>query len=96
MTREREITGDALDAVGKFIVELESCGNPDHGQNPHRSILCGYTKRVKTLRQASDISLKYIGDNLLGGGNWCGGAVRSADGAKVACVSYNGRVWATQ
>ena len=94
MTKECEITGGALDAIGKFTVDLKSCGNPDHGQAPYRSVSSGYTKRARTLRQASDISLRYIRDNMLGGGNWNGGLVLNADGTKVARVSYNGRIWA--
>ena len=46
-----------------------------------------------SLADASTICLKHIADNQLGSRNWTGGQV--FDGPhQVACISYNGRIWA--
>lgn len=49
---------------------------------------------VKTLREAQEACMDFRDENGLGGGNWgteCGKVYR--DGAEVARISYNGRVW---
>jgi len=75
-----------------MTIKLSSCGNPDHGQNPHDSLSPKVSIEVATLKGASEICLKYIANWNLGGGNWAGGQVYE-DGKQIARVSYNGRVW---
>ncbi len=89
-----QVTGPELEAPGDFIVTLSSVGNPDHGQDPNRPMygVVNTKTPVRTLKQASEVCSTFIDDNLLGGGNWSGGQVRSK-GKLVARVSYNGKVW---
>jgi hypothetical protein len=81
--------------TGTFSVELDSRGNPDHGQDPDRPVFGveRETVHVSSFRQASEVCCAWIEDNFLGGGNWTGGDVRDVDGMLVANVSYNGKVW---
>ena len=80
---------------GTFTVDLDSRGNPDHGQDPDRPVygVERETVRVDSLAQASKVCLAWIEANDLGGGNWTGGDVRDAEGTLVANVSYNGKIW---
>lgn len=76
---------------------LSSRGNPDYGQDPEAPLWgCpgDATITVDSLAQASERSRAYIKEHELGGGNWTGGAVFDATGAKFARVAYNGRVFA--
>ena len=78
-----------------MVVELDSRGNPDYGQDPDRPVY-GVKPQVAvvlSLGQASAVCLEWIKSNDLGGGNWTGGDVRDSGGKLVARISYNGRVW---
>ena len=80
-----------------MIVILASRGNPDHRQDPSRSVWgCEPDRKVEveSLREASMECRKFIDENELGGGNWYGGQVFDDDDKWIADVSYNGRVWA--
>ena len=71
-----------------------------HGRNP--DIPAGYwhetptpggrTVVVEDIQAARVVCQAYIRENDLGAGNWRGGLVRIGD-AKVAEISFNGRVW---
>ncbi len=75
-----------------FTVQLNSCGNPDHGQSPRTALSPSSLIQVDTLEAASRQCRAYIEENSLGGGNWSGGQV-FLDDKPFAYVSYNGRVW---
>ena len=73
-----------------------------HRRNP--DIAGGYWQRpkesgkakfvdVKTFAEASQVCLRYIQTNELGGGNWSGGDILNDNSEQIAYVSYNGRVW---
>jgi hypothetical protein len=79
-----------------FNVRLTSCGNPDYRQNPNRS-LPGVPKMeagADSLVECAMLVRAYINHYDLGGGNWSGGEIVSADGIVLGRVSYNGRLWA--
>jgi len=72
-------------------VELASCGNPDHFQDPDHPMYGCESNRyvtVKTLEEASTVCRKFIENNFLGGGNWAGGRVydRSKHIARISCT----------
>ena len=81
----------------KYKVMLSARVNPDFG----RGGINNYWNRnikprpcpAKSLRDASECCRLFIQMNELGGGNWTGGDVFDESGAKVAIISYNGRVW---
>lgn len=80
----------------KLKVQLTSVGNPDHGQDPNRSV-CGVPKEtvlVNSMEEASQVCMDYIDEYNLGGGNWIGGQISAEkENSKViAMVCYNGRV----
>jgi hypothetical protein len=79
---------------GQFKVALTSVGNPDHGQDPDRTLygVPNETIAVNTMQEASEACRKYISEHMLGGGNWSGGQIVE-NGTYIAVVSYNGRVW---
>lgn len=89
-----EIVGDGLIRKGLFKVRLASCGNPDHGQTPGRSMpgVRAKTMKVETIANASAACSTYIAEHELGAGNWSGGQV-TENGKAIAKISYNGRVW---
>lgn len=91
---DKEIVGADLQKTGDYLVKLANVGNPDHGQNPARTVpgIRNTMAPAKTLAEASTLCSEYIRRNELGGGNWAGGEVL-LDGVIVARVSYNGRVW---
>lgn len=92
-----EITGEALQAAGKYRVQLATVGNPDFGQRPDRALPGAerkHWKSVTTLAEASSVCRDFIERNEMGAGNWAGGDVLDANNKVVARVSYNGRVWA--
>ena len=76
---------------------LSSVGNPDHNQNPNKSMFgCEPNKEitVSSFKEASEKSRAFINKNGLGAGNWSGGDVIDEEtGNIIARVSYNGRVW---
>ena len=77
-------------------VELSSVGNPDFGQNPNEPLWGAEPNRtveVETFEDASVECISFIHKNQLGGGNWSGGDILNEHGARIAYVSYNGRVW---
>lgn len=76
-------------------VLLSDVGNPDHGQDPTRSLTGRRPRRIKVkdYAEASKVCRAYIEQHELGAGNWSGGKVFE-DGREIAEVSYNGRVWA--
>jgi hypothetical protein len=78
----------------KLTVKLESCGNPDFGQNPNKPMPGAKLKfvEVDSYKEASEVCRSWIGEHKLGGGNWCGGQL-TRHGVEVGHVSYNGRVW---
>jgi hypothetical protein len=51
------------------------------------------TVRARDFAEASVLCRTYITENDLGASDWAGGDVRDHTGARVARVSYNGRVW---
>ena len=77
-------------------VELSSVGNPDFGQNPNEKLWGAEEDRfvsVSTFDEASFECMRFIHNNDLGSGNWSGGDIFNDHGARIAYVSYNGRVW---
>lgn len=90
----KEVPEQEQERKGKFTVTLASSGNPDFRQTPGRS-LPGVPKKkasTETMADASKACQAYINEHQLGGGNWAGGAI-SENGAVIAHVSYNGRIW---
>jgi len=76
-------------------VFLANVGNPDFGQNPERPLPGTLSKiwhPVASYQEASEACRRYIEDNNLGGGNWCGGQIIDGD-PRGARVAYNGRVF---
>ena len=89
-----EVSADHQAKEGNYKVQLASVGNPDHGENPNRSIP-GVPKSfvpASTMANAAQICRDYIAKHDLGSGNWAGGDIVE-NGKIVAKVSYNGRVW---
>ena len=82
--------------MAKYKVNLDTVGNPDHGENPFRP-LGGVESRVvdvDSIEEAQRVVRQYIEENDLGGGNWAGGKVwRTEDNVCVGEISYNGRFW---
>jgi len=75
-------------------VELASCGNPDHFQDPYRPMYgceSNHFVTVKTLEEASIECKKFIENNFLGGGNWTGGAVYENNKC-IAQISITGKI----
>lgn len=85
-----------------LYVLLESCGNPDMGQNPDEPLYgCeeGVWLMVRSLEEAASACRKFIERNGLGSSQWAGGEIRRvlqggsfAESIIVAKVSYNGRI----
>ena len=75
-----------------YTVNLSSCGNPDHRQNPNKNMSPAESIQVTTLEEASEICQSYIAKWNLGGGNWSGGQVY-LDKKQIARISFNGRIW---
>ncbi len=92
---QEEATGEKLNAPRVCTVVLASVGNPDRDQDPSRPLPGVPLAEVSatSLADASRRVREYIAAEGLGGGNWNGGQVRDRDGALLATVSYNGRVW---
>lgn len=51
---------------------------------------------VSSLKEASELTQKFIREYRLGSSNWLGGLVLDHDLKFKAKVSYNGRVWDNQ
>lgn len=76
-----------------YRVRLCSVGNIDFGQNPRLPYSPLEWASCSSLAECSQACQRYISRHGLGGGNWTGGQVFK-DGAQIARVSYNGRIWA--
>lgn len=79
----------------RMYLVLNSCGNPDHGQDPDLPALWaqdGKVVHVESYSEASRQCRDYIDQNGLGAGNWNGGEVYFQS-CLIGTVSYNGRVW---
>ena len=75
-------------------VELASCGNPDHFQNPNRPMWgceSNHNIKVGSLEEASLVCSKFIERNNLGGGNWIGGKVLEKN-EYIAQISITGKI----
>ncbi|MBC8551916.1 MAG: hypothetical protein ISR69_14800 [Gammaproteobacteria bacterium] len=75
-------------------VELASCGNPDHFQDPNQPMYgCedNHYITVKTLEEASIVCRNFIERNFLGGGNWIGGKVYENNDC-IAQISITGKI----
>lgn len=77
-----------------MIVTLKADPNPDFpvGEWPGHVRIEEKTVGVSSFDEARRVCREFIEENDLGGGNWTGGQIWD-DGAPVAYVSYNGRVW---
>lgn len=82
-----------------FIINLNACGNPDHGENPSDNIVNGsmvphMIGEADTIDEIINIARKFIEDFDLGASNWCGGEIYNKDtNSMVGWMSYNGRIW---
>lgn len=83
----------------KYVVELRSVGNPDHGQDPGRP-MWGVDEQYpecETIAAAQGLVLAWIETNRVGGGNFIPARLLCCAGKKwkvVGWFSYNGRLWA--
>jgi hypothetical protein len=80
-----------------YKVLLSACGNIDHYENPFDNIVNGIRVNsniveCNNIEECQKIVREYIEDNLLGGGNWTGGAV-FYNNKQIGYISYNGRYW---
>lgn len=80
-----------------YTIKTEVLGNIDKGQNPNKPpwgvdivTITGDTY-VSIQDQVSD----WIGENDIGGGEWCMPPVYK-DGKVIGYMSYNGRLWESQ
>ena len=84
---------------GSYRVLLANRGNPDYGQDPDKPLpgspADSYAPAT-SWAEASALCRRYINEHALGGGNWAGGRVEDGQGAYVARVAYNGRVFAPE
>jgi hypothetical protein len=48
---------------------------------------------VGSLKEASELTQKFIKEYRLGASNWLGGIVLDSSAKFIANISYNGRVW---
>lgn len=81
--------------IGRYMVKLSNAGNPDHRQDPDRTLpgtRNGWAP-ASSLAECVDICARYMTHYDLGSGNWTGGAIKDGTGKVVARVSANGRVW---
>ena len=76
-----------------YSVRLETCGNPDHGQNPFEPLDGVPSDRVYTasIEECQRRVLEYINKYDIGSGNWYDGL-----GEYVGKISYNGRFWSKE
>jgi len=75
-------------------VELASCGNPDHYQDPYQPMYgceSNHFITIDTLEEASKECRKFIENYNLGGGNWIGGKVYE-NGKCIAEISLTGKI----
>lgn len=79
----------------RYKVELDSCGNPDYGENPYDQIDGAWTQMVhiNSIEEAQQVVREYIAEHNLGSGNWNGGNVWNEQNEYIGCISYNGRFW---
>ncbi len=76
---------------GKYLMILQSVGNPDFGQ--YAPVSDPAAVKGDTLKAMVNAAEDYRDFWNLGGGNWVAPEVRLQDGTPVAWISYNGRVW---
>ncbi len=78
-----------------YVTYLNSCGNPDHGEDPDSPLPGAQSElvAVTSLSEAVEACMRFIETQELGGGNWAGGGVYAVTGELVAYISYNGRIW---
>ncbi len=75
-----------------MVVELRGSGNPDMRQ--YADVAEPKTVRVKSLKEAAAICMKYIEENELGAGNWGGeGGIVRENGKQIARIAYNGKIF---
>lgn len=81
--------------MAKIKVELNSIGNPDHGQNPFEQVYGAWANmaHVDSIEEAQKAVRAYIEKHNLGAGNWAGGKVWTEDNQYLGYISYNGRFW---
>lgn len=81
--------------MAKYKVELNSIGNPDHGEDPTKQIPGAWAimRHVDTIEDAQKEVRAYIEKHDLGAGNWAGGKVWTEENEYVGEISYNGRFW---
>ena len=81
--------------MAKYKVELNSCGNPDHGENPYKQIegALAVMAHVDSIEEAQQAVRDYIDEHDLGSGNWAGGSVWTEENEYIGRISYNGRFW---
>lgn len=78
-----------------YVVTLSHAKNPDIPGGYWEQMPRDPSARapVASIAEAARKAREYIERNHLGGGNWTGGDVHDAAGAKVARISFNGRAW---
>lgn len=79
----------------QYSVELSSCGNIDHDENPYEQFegAAPSIYKANTIEKLQEAVTEYIEKHNLGGGNYNGGKVRDAKGKELGYISYNGRYW---
>lgn len=80
----------AAKATKKYVMILQSVGNPDFSQ--YAPVSNPTAVKGSTLRAMVKAAEDYREEWNLGGGNWVDPEVR-LNGKPVAWISYNGRVW---
>lgn len=79
----------------KYKVELDSCGNPDIGEDPYKQIEGAWAQmaHVMTIEEAQQAVREYIEKHNLRGSQFAGGSVWTEQNEYVGRISYNGRFW---
>lgn len=74
-------------------VILDSCGNPDYGQDPYKQLEGAYRimHQCNSIEECSKAVRDYISKHNLGSGNWNGGDVFTTNNQHLGYISYNGR-----
>jgi hypothetical protein len=78
-----------------YKVLLNSCGNPDYGQDPNQpfeNAVASVATR-NTIEECQFAVREYIDTHNLGGGHFIGGEVYTDNNEYVGLISYNGRFW---
>lgn len=74
---------------------LDSCGNPDRGENPYKQIEGTWRMIVEceSIEECSRQVIKYCDENGLGASNLAESKVFTMDNKYIGYISYNGRFW---